>query len=406
MIALNLAQLKAYRAKYQDELFDGCLPFWMEHSIDQTHGGIYNSLDRTGHVFSRDKSVWLQGRATWMFAHLCNQYGQRDAWQKLSESCLLFLKQYGADPVDGRLFFMLTEDGRPLRKRRYYFSEAFYIMACAEYASAFDAPDTLEIARQYYELIVSIYRDPTCDPYKITPKFYGQNRPMRAFAPSMILLNVSHVMARCDAERAERYEKDALEFTQDFIRYFYKPDLNALLETVGPNGEFMTDVSSGRTMNPGHAVEGAWFLIVQALKTGDRELLCKAEQIFRWSVERGWDKEHNGLFSFIDVLGHPPEQLEHNMKLWWPQCELLICALMLYEQTDDPYYLDWFIKADAYVFDYFKDPLYGEWYGYLTHDNVPAVGSVKGNLFKGPFHLPRMLVNIEKCLERLEAKAQ
>jgi N-acylglucosamine 2-epimerase len=32
-----------------------------------------------------------------------------------------------------------------------------------------------------------------------------------------------------------------------------------------------------------------------------------------------------------------------------------------------------------------------EWIGYLRYDNTPLNYS-KGNLFKGPFHIPRMLM--------------
>ncbi len=33
----------------------------------------------------------------------------------------------------------------------------------------------------------------------------------------------------------------------------------------------------------------------------------------------------------------------------------------------------------------------GEWYGYLHRDGTVAQPA-KGNLFKGPFHIPRMMI--------------
>ena len=38
----------------------------------------------------------------------------------------------------------------------------------------------------------------------------------------------------------------------------------------------------------------------------------------------------------------------------------------------------------------FPDPEHGEWYGYLHRDGRVSV-RLKGNMWKGPFHLPRML---------------
>jgi N-acylglucosamine 2-epimerase len=38
---------------------------------------------------------------------------------------------------------------------------------------------------------------------------------------------------------------------------------------------------------------------------------------------------------------------------------------------------------------HFPDPLYGEWFGYLHRDGTVST-RLKGNMWKGPFHLPRM----------------
>ena len=45
------------------------------------------------------------------------------------------------------------------------------------------------------------------------------------------------------------------------------------------------------------------------------------------------------------------------------------------------------------------DKKYGEWYGYLHRDGTVAQPA-KGNLFKGPFHIPRMMT---KSIELAEA---
>ena len=47
--------------------------------------------------------------------------------------------------------------------------------------------------------------------------------------------------------------------------------------------------------------------------------------------------------------------------------------------------------ANDWMMEYLPDPVYGEWFGYLHRDGSVAQ-SAKGNIFKGPFHIPRMLV--------------
>ena len=52
----------------------------------------------------------------------------------------------------------------------------------------------------------------------------------------------------------------------------------------------------------------------------------------------------------------------------------------------------------------FPDKECGEWFGYLHRDGTPAQ-MAKGNLFKGPFHIPRMMIKgYTLCKEILDNK--
>lgn len=401
---MNSSDLRTYREKYRRELFENCIPFWLEHGLDRVNGGIYTCLTRTGNVYCADKSVWFQGRSAWTFSRLCALYGERAQWRSAAKSCIDFLEEHCIDPFDRRMYFSTTAEGLPLRKRRYFYSEAFYTIANAEYGAAFHDPEALRRARESFDFILGIHLNPDADPYKITPKVFSQTRSTRAFAPSIILLNAADVLRRCNKDRADEYTSIAAETTEEILKYHYKEDLRAILETTGANGEFLYDAYGGRTMNPGHALEGAWFLLNEAITSGDQALLPKVEAIFDWSMDIGWDKEYGGIFSFVDVLGYPPEQLEHDMKIWWTGCEAAIAAILLYEQTEKPRYWDWFTRIDHYLFGAFGDPEYGEWYGYLHRDGTPTQPVCKGSMFKGPFHLPRMLMTVEQSLARLEKK--
>jgi N-acylglucosamine 2-epimerase len=170
---------------------------------------------------------------------------------------------------------------------------------------------------------------------------------------------------------------------------------------VGPNGEFQSDFSAGRVVNPGHDIECSWFLLEEAIYQNNDQLRDLAATIFRYAIESGWDHEYGGLLYFTDCLGYPPESYEHDMKLWWPHNEILIASLMLYQSTNDTYYLDWFIKTVDYCSKYFSDPEYGEWFGYLRRDGKPTAPPCKGSTFKGPFHLPRALVKVDKILTEI-----
>ena len=77
------------------------------------------------------------------------------------------------------------------------------------------------------------------------------------------------------------------------------------------------------------------------------------------------------------------------MKLWWPQCETMIALAIAYIIFKDEKYKQMFEIVKDYCKEYFIDKEFGEWYGYLHYDNSVST-NLKGNIFKGPFHIPRM----------------
>ena len=400
---MDRTTLLFYQNKFRNTLFHNCIPFWMEHGWDREHGGVYTYLARDGARCSSNKSVWAQGRFVWTLSRFCAQYGVRDEYMKAIESGKKFLDDHCIDR-DGRMFFLVTEDGRPVRKRRYFFSETFYIMAFAEYAKLTGDVQSLEKARKMYDFVLKIYQDPASDPHKTYPKYEAETCAMRSLGGPMIMLNVSNVMRRCDPENASRYDEGVRAYIADVTGYFYKEAYHCVFENVGLDGTPLLKTPQGRVVNPGHSIEAAWFLLNEAQYFGDAALQKKALNILDWSLDLGWDKERGGIVYFVDRLGFPPEQYEHDMKLWWPHNEAIIATLLAYKYSGEQKYWDWFEKLVSYAFANFQDDQYPEWVGYLHNDNSKQLPIVKGNYFKGPFHLPRMLMICDEVIESILQK--
>ena len=382
-----------------------CADFWLKNGMDKENGGVYTCLDRKGEIYSTDKSVWMQGRCAWTFAHLCRLYGKRDEWMEASKSCLDFMEKYCINREAGdRMYFTVTAEGKPLRQRRYCFSEGFYAIANAEYYGLTGEKIYIDRARKAYELIYQLNNGLIADPTGLGPKTIPETRTGRALADPMIFLNIISVLRRVDPEHREEYDKRSAECTETIFKYHYHPELKCTLESVALDGTPELWYTAGRVVNPGHDIECSWFLMEEANYRGDKEIHKNAEQIFRNAIEAGWDNTYGGLLYFIDCLGKPTEAYEHDMKLWWPHDEILISSLMAYRDTGDEYYINWFFKTLDYCKEHFADPEYGEWYGYLRRDGLPTEPSTKGSTFKGPFHLPRMLSMTDKMIDEILAK--
>ena len=110
---MDTARLQGHQKWIREEL-ERCVAFWLEHGMDPVNGGVYTCLDRTGEVFSTDKSVWMQGRCGWIFSYLCHLYGVKDEWLAASKSCIDFLEEHCVNhDAAGRLYFTVTAEGKP-----------------------------------------------------------------------------------------------------------------------------------------------------------------------------------------------------------------------------------------------------------------------------------------------------
>lgn len=379
---------------HRDGLLESTMPFWMKYTIDREHGGFLNFLDHDGTVLSTDKPVWVLGRFTWLTAFLYNNVEKRQEWLDTSRHGLDFLEKHCFD-TDGRMFYEVTREGKPLRKRRYLYTETFGVMALSEYAIAAEDEKRLAAAKNLFKLIVR-YRD---NPELLPPKIYPQTRQAKSHAMAMILLCIAQQMRKADDDAI--YDDIITRCMQEVFREFMHEDEKVLLETVGPNGERL-DSPEGRCVNPGHAIETAWFIMEEYRHRKNPELLEKACLILDWSLEIGWDEEYGGILYFVDVEGKPPEQYEHDMKLWWPHIEALYACLLAHHLTGLEKYETWYEKLHEYSYSHFPDTKHGDWFKYLHRDGTIS-STVKGSRWGGPFHLPRMQYNCWKLLEEMNA---
>ena len=380
---------------YRTTLLDDVIPFWLRHGLDREHGGILTCLDRDGSVLDTDKSVWFQGRAGWMFATLYNTVERRPEWLEASRSCVEFLRRHG-EAEGGKMWFSVTRDGRPLRMRRYVFSEAFAAIASAAYARATGDSLAHHDALRMFET----YLRYSFEPGVMTPKF-EPTRPSKGLAPRMIGIVTAQELRDClgDVEVRGRTCTGWIDhLIAEIERDFLKPEHGALLEQVGPSGEIQ-DHFDGRLLNPGHAIECAWFILHEAAHRGDKRLVRLGTTILDAMWVRGWDPEHGGLLYFTDLRGLPVQEYWHDMKFWWPHCEAIIATLLAWTLTGDQRHADQHRAVHDWSFRHFADPEHREWYGYLHRDGSVAQRA-KGNLFKGPFHLPRMLWYCARLLAR------
>lgn len=387
-----VSYLSNWSNKYKKDLTENILPFWLKYGMDPVNGGVYTCVDRDGTLMDSTKSVWFQGRCGFIMSYAYNNIEKNPEWLNASKSCIDFIEAHCFD-TDGHMFFEVMADGTPLRKRRYVFSEGFAAIAMSEYSIATGDKTYAEKALKIFNSIITMMETPGFLEPKYLPTLKSQGHSI-----TMILVNTaSRIRAAInDPMLTEKIDKSI----HALRTFFMHPEFKALLEMVGPNGEFIDNIN-GRLINPGHCIETAWFILEEAKHRGwQKDLVEMAITILEWSWEWGWDKEYGGIINFRDCKGFPQQDYSQDMKFWWPQTEAIIATLYAYQATGDEKWLERHKQISDWTYAHFPDEEFGEWYGYLHRDGTVAQPA-KGNIFKGPFHVPRMMIRSYTLIQEI-----
>lgn len=424
---------------YREHLERVILPFWLERTLDEERGGLFNCVDdATGKRVSDDKFVWSQARWAWTAAHAARMAERgllRVDAERLGTHAKLtadFLLEH-AFLDNGNVAYLLTADGA---KKEFlpgkghdisFFADCFVALALTGVARATNERSYLEHALRVYRgvrdrLATGSLRS---EPYPLPPG-------ARAHAWPMIMLNVAQELERAlngfADPRAADLAVDALNDMDEVLDTFVRAD--GLVSEVIVPGDTKSLLAAHVT--PGHAIESMWFVIEQAVTHGRADAVARAVAVIRASFAAGWDPLHGGLFRYVvpgaggpqphGVAGGPFEQLildTWDGKIWWPHSESLYAGLVADEALGQigatPNESELALgremreihdKVFEYSFSTFPNPdaVVGEWIHVRDRRGDP-LRKVMGLPVKDPYHLTRnLMLAIELLDEGLGAR--
>lgn len=415
---------REHRARIASALTDSILPFW-RRTLDESRGGVFNCWNNTGtQLISRDKFTWSQGRFLWMWSRLAELTrrgwlpGSPETYLSHAEKTRQFLKQH-AFLKDGTCVLLLSEDGQPKEVAPgsgfapSVYADCFVAMGFAEYARVTRNATVLQDAWVLFDSIGQRVASGRC-PTHPTPIPEGHD----AYALAMIYLNVALVLrAACDelgsplrTEAAARSTAAAARIFDTYIR----PEGCILEFRLLAGGE--PDTLLCRHLNPGHALEGTWMLMMAAVQASRSDWLAKAAQAVRFSMQTGWDDTHGGLLYFIDREGGAPRgqsggsayetavQGNWDAKLWWVHSEANYATLLSYRLTGDKGDLADFRRIFDYTFRIFPNPdaAVGEWIQIRNRRGEP-LDKVVALPVKDPYHIARNLIQMLELFSTRDA---
>src|SRR5690606_17600297 len=151
-------------------------------------------------------------------ATLYNTVEQKPEWLEAAKSGVDFLLNHCFDE-DGQMFFHVTREGKPIRKRRYFFSETFAVIAFAAYAKASGDQEMAKRARGLFGKCIEY----ATGHLKLEPKF-ADTRPSKGIGLPMIMINTAQQLRetiddpRCDEWISKWINEIETFFVKDDIK--------------------------------------------------------------------------------------------------------------------------------------------------------------------------------------------
>ena len=381
--------------RYENELTQNVIPFWQKNCVDTEFGSYFTMLDRDGSVYDTTKYMWMQWRIVYMFAELYrSRFGAgNEAFLKIARDGFDFLYKHGRTE-DGSYYFALNRRGVPSMAPYSIFSDCFAAMGAAALFAATGEERYRAEARSAMQSYIRRLDNPKGRWNKLL-----EGTPKRLSLGSyMILANLGCVMKECLG--SDEFDGETDRAVRTVMKLFHHPELKVLFENVNPDGTFDLESCEGRFVNPGHGLESMWFVLQYAERINDRELIRQACDYVDELFHFGTDPVYGGIFYFMDALGKPHLELQHDMKLWWPHNEAIIAALFAYKLSGEERFLEHFRTVDQWAWSHFPDPEYGEWFAYLDRQGKPN-NMLKGGKWKTFFHLPRCLMKSSTLMREI-----
>ena len=393
-------ELKKIATLYRDQLNHEIIPFWESRVLDETWGGYHTFFTRQGVCNDFRKPGWFVGRTMYMFSAFYNQWEPKEKFLEIAHAGRRFLD--GAFYAgNGRFNRMLSQNGEVLEGCTSIFTDHFaakglyeYILACGKESKAEDVKLAKRLTQTLFEN--------TCDPAII-----AQVSPPGMQSHGINFMNLQ-IAQNSRQLFGDTYQTLVDECVKRTLYQFVDDARQVTLENLGLDGKPIYE-KEGRIIDPGHTVEALWFCMSEGSHANNKDYIRRAGQLLDWVINGAYDEKHGGFYHRYDVDGGPPKkefdtvdygpvQVSWNDKVWWVQCEALLALCMSALLNENQRHYDYFLKQMAYTETHFRDRQYGEWYSVVAPDGS-ILCDLKGFAGKGPYHVPRCLLQLVKFIE-------
>ena len=396
------------RQRVETELLSGILPFWLDRTIDEEHGGflgqIANDLTVDPHAA---KGLILNARILWTFSKAYSVY-KKPAYLAAASRAYEYLCQYFWDDEFGGVYWMVDFQGRPADTKKRIYGQAFTVYALAEFANATGEPEPIDRAVSLVSQIELAGHDDAhrgyFETYERDWTLAMDQRLSTVDMDEKKSMNTHLHMLEAYATLLRHHEDATVrirlrELIEVFLKHIIDPSTHHFILFFDEGWR-----PRSNKISFGHDIEGSWLLCEAAEVLGDADLLARvraqAVKMAQAVYEQGLDAD-GGLLYEAEKTAEGPAEIVDTDKHWWPQAEAVVGFLNAYELSGELHFLHAAERSWEFIEKHIIDHERGEWFWLVSRAGVPNAKQDKVGPWKCPYHNSRTCFEVMERLDGL-----
>lgn len=395
------------RQRIAAELRGNILPFWIEHTLDEQHGGFYGALTNDLVVHNdAPRSAVLTARILWTYSTAYRVYHD-DRYLAMARRAYDYLISNFWDHAYGGVYWTLDRWGCPINDRKHMYAQAFAIYGLAEFYRATGEPQSLQLAQTLFELVETHSFDPVyggnleccsrewgaLDDMRLSPRDLNSRKSMNTLLHLMEAY--TNLLRVWPDEELTAKQRGLIEV---FLQHIVDPQTQHFKLFFDDAWRSLND-----HLSPGHDIEGSWLLVEAAEVQGNEDLLARTRTVAVQMAE--------AVTAYLDddgaiVYEATPRGIENAEKHWWVQAEGLVGFTNAYQLSGRAGFAQIADRLWTLIETRFVDRQYGDWHKVLDRNGAPLPHDNKVGPWECPYHHARacfeMLTRLPKSAETSE----
>lgn len=387
--------------KALDSELENILNFWIEKAVDKQYGGFVGSIDQDGKVNSTaNKGAILNARILWSFSAAYN-YTSEQKYRDAADRAFDYLKNNFIDSINGGVFWELDYKGVPVNTRKQAYAQGFAIYGLSEYYKASGNKQSLELAKDIFEIIENRFFDNEHNGYiEALGEGWEQLSDMRlspkdANEPKSMNTHLHILEPYTNLYRYWKSEKLAASI-ENLIDIF----LNHIINNKTANFQLFFDYDwtvKSDIVSYGHDIEGSWLLFEAAQVLNNSTLMKKTAEMALRMVDTTIE---NGMAPDGSVYNEKNGEHLDTDRHWWPQAEALVGLVNAWQLSNNINYLSHAEKIWHYIDNNIIDKKNQEWFWKVNNEGKTDTNDEKVGFWKCPYHNSRAMIEVAQRLKK------